>query len=89
MHIKQLAVAAALLGLAAFTVNAAELKAVNSVQGRAGMQTMVRTEVARPTIALSKQGQGVGSSAEAKRPAAQWYNSSRPLMGTPAPTGRD
>jgi hypothetical protein len=77
MQIKQLAVAAALLGLAAFTVNAAELRAVNSVNGRAGMQTVLRPEVVRPTVALSKQGQGVGKSEKNRAPKAQWHNPSR------------
>ena len=73
-----LAASAALLGLAAFTVHAAELKAVNVVQGRAGMQTVLRPEVARPTVALSKQGQGVSSKSDQSRaPKAQWYNPSR------------
>jgi hypothetical protein len=90
MQIKQLAVAAALLGLAAFTVNAAELKAVNSVNGRAGMQTVLRPEVVRPTVALSKQGQGVGNKSEASRaPKVQWHNPSRQLVGTPTPVDRN
>jgi hypothetical protein len=90
MHIKQLAVAAALLGLAAFTVHAADLMAVNSVNGRAGMQTVLRPEVVRPTIALSKQGQGVGNKSDASRaPQVQWHNPSRQLVGTPAPVSRD
>ena len=78
MQIKQLAVAAALLGLAAFTVNAAETKVVYSTQGRSGMRPVFLQEVQRPTIALSKQGQGVGTKSEQNRaPKAQWYNPSR------------
>jgi hypothetical protein len=90
MQIKQLAVAAALLGLAAFTVHAAELRTVNYVNGRAGMQTVVRPEVMRPTIALSKQGRGVGNQSDASRaPKVQWHNPSRQLVGTPAPADRN
>lgn len=78
MHIKPLAVAAALLGLAAFTVNAAEIKVVNSTQGRSGMRPVFLQKVQRPTVALSKQGQGVGTKSDQNRtPKAQWYNPSR------------
>lgn len=80
MYIKHIAVMAALLGTVGFTVSAGELVVKNSIQGRSGMHTVVRMEEQKPTIALSKQQQGVGQrdmneEREAKQP--QWHNPSR------------
>jgi len=79
MHIKHIAVMVAALGTAGLTVNAAELVAKNINHGRAGMQTVVRVEAEQPTIALSKQNQGVGRTANEEREVKQahWYNPSR------------
>jgi len=79
MHIKQIAVVAAFLGTASLTLNAGELVAKNSIQGRSGIHTVVHVQSEKPTIALSKQGEGVGRTAaeerEVKQP--QWHNPSR------------
>jgi len=85
MHIKHIAVIAALLGTASLTINAGELVAKNTIHGRAGMQTVVRVETEKPTIALSKQGQGVGKAETEQRPVkAQWFNPSRQLLNVTA-----
>jgi len=81
MHIKHIAVIAAVLGTASFTIHAGELVAKNTNNGRAGMQTVLRVETEKPTIALSKQGQGVGKSEAEQQPVkAQWHNPSRQLI---------
>jgi len=79
MHIKHFAVIAALLGTASYTVSAAELVAKNSIQGRAGIHTVVRVEAEKPTVALSKQNRGVGRATDEEREVKQpqWHNPSR------------
>jgi len=84
MQIKTIVIVVGLLGMASLTTTAAEMKVVNSIQGRAGIHTAVRAEPERPTIALSKQGKGVGTeservSQEPEREAhkAVWHNPSR------------
>jgi len=77
-----------LLGATSLSINAAELKVFNSIQGRAGIHTMVRVETEKPTIALSKKEKGVGKARTAQdeeQPAkAHWYNPSRPMINVTA-----
>jgi len=90
MHLKQFAILLALLGTASLAVNAAELTAKNSIQGRSGIKMVVRSEPQKPTIALSKQGQGLGKSGDQERAATvQWHNPSRQLLCPAVPSERD
>lgn len=82
-----------LLGATNLTLNAAELKVVNSIQGRAGIHTTVRVETEKPTIALSKQGKGVGTAKverndtdrnEERLAKPQWHNPSRAIPNVTA-----
>ena len=93
MKIIPIATLLGLLGATSLSLNAAELKVVNSIQGRAGIHTMVRVETEKPTIALSRQDKGVGNARterndaernEERSPKAYWHNPSRPTINVTA-----
>jgi len=77
-----------LLGLVAMTASAGETKVVNSIQGRNGIHVAVIQVPEKVTVALSKQGQGVGTESKSETRTA-WHNPSRTLVGVTSSTDRE
>jgi hypothetical protein len=77
----QLLLVAAAIGGVGLTASAADSQTTISVRGRSGFETVTKAQPAKTTIALSKQGQGVGQETrqKAKPVRYEWRNASRPV----------
>jgi hypothetical protein len=80
MKISQVTALAAVISMAAaFAATANEAKFESSTRGRSGFVLVPKAEPARTTIALSREGQGIGRDmpAKAEKQRHQWKNPSR------------
>jgi len=81
MYSSRITLAAAVVCLATCVAAAAETRIDTQVRGRAGYATMAVPKASPTTIAISKQGQGVGGEqATVSKREPHYYNASRPLV---------
>jgi len=79
MYLSKITLAIAATALATCVASASEMKTERMVQGRSGIATVRIAEPSTPTIALSKQGQGIGTpkAEEPQQRAARYHNGGR------------